>query len=143
MEYTRKVQPTLGGGEGGSGKPGAEREMSFATVTVAEGSGADQKVGGWALKQCVSKSVVRLGPVYPAPFSLPAHFGNATCCAFNSPSHSTCVPCPGPSRLLQVNNVAELLLVRGLAQVVKHRAEEERSGAPMRACYVFCWDCSS
>lgn len=30
---------------------------------------------------------------------------------------------------LQVNNVAELLLVRGLAQVVRHRGDEERSGA--------------
>lgn len=28
----------------------------------------------------------------------------------------------------QVNNVAELLLVRGLAQVVRHRSDEERSG---------------
>ena len=53
MEYTRKVQPTLGGGEGGSGKPGAEREMSFATVTVAEGSGADQKVGGRVMDEGV------------------------------------------------------------------------------------------
>ena len=38
--------------------------------------------------------------------------------------------------LPQVNNVAELLLVRGKAQVVKHRAEEERSGAPMHACWL-------
>lgn len=30
--------------------------------------------------------------------------------------------------LAQVNNVAELLLVRGLAQVVRHRGDEERSG---------------
>ena len=28
----------------------------------------------------------------------------------------------------RVNNVAELLLVRGLAQVIKHRGDEERSG---------------
>ncbi len=33
-----------------------------------------------------------------------------------------------PASPWQVNNVAELLLVRGLAQVVKHRGDEERSG---------------
>ena len=43
MEYTRKVQPVLG--EAG-GRPAEERTMSFATVTVAEGSGAEQKVSG-------------------------------------------------------------------------------------------------
>ncbi|PSC71228.1 hypothetical protein C2E20_5281 [Micractinium conductrix] len=64
MEYNRKVQQLLGGGEG---KP--ELTMAFGTVTVSEGSGADQKV----------------------------------------------------------NNVAELLLVRGLAQVIRHRGDDERS----------------
>ncbi|KAL4429360.1 hypothetical protein ABPG77_005134 [Micractinium sp. CCAP 211/92] len=67
MEYNRKVTPL---GEGGApGKPGDERTMAFGTVTITEGSGADQKA----------------------------------------------------------NNVAELLLVRGLAQVVRHRGDEERS----------------
>ncbi|KAI3435969.1 hypothetical protein D9Q98_002027 [Chlorella vulgaris] len=66
MEYNRKVTPMVGEGPG---RPGDERTMSFGTVTINEGSGADQKV----------------------------------------------------------NNVAELLLVRGLAQVVRHRSDEERS----------------
>ncbi len=35
---------------------------------------------------------------------------------------------------LQANNVAELLLVRGLAQVVRHRGDEERSGEPQQTC---------
>lgn len=63
MEYNRKVQPLEGG------RPGDAREMAFATVTITEGSGAEQKA----------------------------------------------------------NNVAEMLLIRGLAQVIKHRADEERS----------------
>lgn len=42
MEYNRKVTPL---GEGGApGKPGDERTMAFGTVTITEGSGADQKV---------------------------------------------------------------------------------------------------
>lgn len=43
MEYNRKVTPLLGEG-GAAGKPGDERTMAFGTVTIAEGSGADQKV---------------------------------------------------------------------------------------------------
>ncbi len=46
MEYNRKVQPLEGG------RPGDAREMAFGTVTITEGSGAEQKVGrvaaGWA-----------------------------------------------------------------------------------------------
>lgn len=40
---------------------------------------------------------------------------------------------PGGQDDAKVNNVAELLLVRGLAQVVKHRGDEERSG--MGSCF--------
>jgi hypothetical protein len=43
MEYNRKVQPMVGEGQG---RPGEERTMAFGTVTISEGSGADQKVGG-------------------------------------------------------------------------------------------------
>lgn len=45
MEYNRKVQAL---GEGGipSTKPGDERTMQFGTVTITEGSGTEQKVGG-------------------------------------------------------------------------------------------------
>lgn len=51
MEYNRKVTPMVGEGPG---RPGDERTMSFGTVTINEGSGADQKVrAGW------SESVVR------------------------------------------------------------------------------------
>lgn len=43
---------------------------------------------------------------------------------------------PGHAPLLrstvQANNVAEMLLIRGLAQVVKHRADEERSGGRLQ-----------
>ena len=53
-------------------------------------------------------------------------------CYETSAAATDCCTCPlwpvPLAALLQVNNVAELLLVRGLAQVVKHRAEEERSG---------------
>lgn len=41
MEYNRKVQPMMGEG---AGRPGEERTMSFATVTVTEGAGGEQKV---------------------------------------------------------------------------------------------------
>ena len=40
MEYNRKVQPMEGG------RPGDAREMAFGTVTITEGAGAEQKVGG-------------------------------------------------------------------------------------------------
>ena len=43
MEYNRKVQPLEGG------RPGDAREMAFATVTITEGSGAEQKVGSMGL----------------------------------------------------------------------------------------------
>lgn len=43
MEYNRKVQPLEGG------RPGDAREMAFGTVTITEGSGAEQKVGSMGL----------------------------------------------------------------------------------------------
>ena len=108
MEYNRKVQQLLGGGEG---KP--ELTMAFGTVTVSEGSGADQKVrqegeggrtGGCWLWACLGRQWLHA--------------------SFAQRCHSS--PCLAP--LLQVNNVAELLLVRGLAQVIRHRGDDERSG---------------
>jgi hypothetical protein len=57
MEYNRKVTPMVGEGPG---RPGDERTMSFGTVTINEGSGADQKVraGCW-VRSGWSESVVR------------------------------------------------------------------------------------
>ena len=50
--------------------------------------------------------------------------------AHHSPSQALicCAQRSAVLLLAQVNNIAELLLVRGLAQVVRHRGDEERSG---------------
>ena len=104
------------------GRPGDAREMAFATVTITEGSGAEQKVGGVRAAQQLSR-LEAVWSLLCKCWCLPANHHS------QSPSLAPHQPSALSSQPLQANNVAEMLLIRGLAQVIKHRADEERSGA--------------
>ena len=45
----------------------------------------------------------------------------------NRSEHLTHTPCHPPTLPLQVANLAEMLLIRGLAATIRHRSDEERA----------------